>query len=262
MKKPQIPLYESERLAALNRYKILDTLPEQEYDDLTQLAADICGTPIALISLVDRDRQWFKSRVGLEATETSRDISFCGHAVAEGAILNIPDTIKDVRFADNPLVIQDPKIRFYVGVPLTTPDRYTLGTLCVIDHQPRELSPKQIQQLQALGRLVMSQLELRLSVEFSERQAAEGALRKSEERLRLALRAANQGLYDLNLETGEAIVSPEYATMLGYDPDTFQETNARWIDRLHPDDQEIVANTYKDYVAGNLSEYKVEFRQT
>ncbi len=261
MKKPQIPLYESERLAALNRYKILDTLPEQEYDDLTQLAADICGTPIALISLVDRDRQWFKSRVGLEATETSRDISFCGHAVAEGAILNIPDTIKDVRFADNPLVIQDPKIRFYVGVPLTTPDRYTLGTLCVIDRQPRELSPKQIQQLQALGRLVMSQLELRLSVEFSERQAAEGALRKSEERLRLALRAANQGLYDLNLETGEAIVSPEYATMLGYDPDTFQETNARWIDRLHPDDQEIVANTYKDYVAGNLSEYKVEFRQ-
>jgi PAS domain S-box-containing protein len=261
MKKPQIPLYESERLAALNRYKILDTLPEQEYDDLTQLAADICGTPIALISLVDRDRQWFKSRVGLEATETSRDISFCGHAVAEGAILNIPDTIKDVRFADNPLVIQDPKIRFYVGVPLTTPDRYTLGTLCVIDRQPRELTPKQIQQLQALGRLVMSQLELRLSVEFSERQAAEGALRKSEERLRLALRAANQGLYDLNLETGEAIVSPEYATMLGYDPDTFQETNARWIDRLHPDDQEIVANTYKDYVAGNLSEYKVEFRQ-
>ncbi len=167
MKTPQIPPNESERLTALNRYKILDTLPEQEYDDLTQLAADICGTPIALISLVDRDRQWFKSRCGLDASETPRDISFCGHAVAENAILNIPDTAKDSRFADNPLVTQDPKIRFYVGVPLITPDLYTLGTLCVIDRQPRDLTPKQIQQLQTLSRLVISQLELRRGNEAS-----------------------------------------------------------------------------------------------
>ncbi len=167
MKTPQIPPNESERLTALNRYKILDTLPEQEYDDLTQLAADICGTPIALISLVDRDRQWFKSRCGLDASETPRDISFCGHAVAENAILNIPDTAKDSRFADNPLVTQDPKIRFYVGIPLITPDLYTLGTLCVIDRQPRDLTQKQIQQLKALSRLVISQLELRRGNEAS-----------------------------------------------------------------------------------------------
>jgi len=163
MRKPEIPVNESDRLVALNRYQILDTMPEQEYDDLTQLAADICNTPIALISLVDRDRQWFKSRVGLEATETPRDISFCGHAVAANETLNIPDATQDPRFADNPLVINDPSIRFYVGVPLKTPDNFTLGTLCVIDRQPRNLTPLQIQQLEALSRMVISQLELRLS---------------------------------------------------------------------------------------------------
>jgi PAS domain S-box-containing protein len=163
MQKPEIPVNESDRLVALDRYQILDTLPEQEYDDLTQLAADICGTPIALISLVDRDRQWFKSRVGLEATETPRDISFCGHAVAANEILNIPDATQDPRFADNPLVVNDPNIRFYAGIPLKTPDNFTLGTLCVIDRQPRDLTALQIQQLEALSRLVISQLELRLS---------------------------------------------------------------------------------------------------
>jgi len=163
MQKPEIPVNESDRLVALDRYDILDTMPEQEYDDLTQLAADICGTPIALISLVDRDRQWFKSRVGLDATETPRDISFCGHAVAANAILNVPDATQDPRFADNPLVVNDPSIRFYVGVPLKTPDNFTLGTLCVIDRQPRDLTPLQIQQLEALSRMVISQLELRLS---------------------------------------------------------------------------------------------------
>ncbi|ELS33917.1 MULTISPECIES: GAF domain-containing protein [Pseudanabaena] len=167
MLKPQIPLNESDRLVALDRYHILDTLPEQEYDDLTHLAADICGTPIALISLVDRDRQWFKSRVGLDATETPRDISFCGHAVAENAILHVSDATQDYRFADNPLVVGDPNIRFYAGVPLKTSDNFTLGTLCVLDRQPRDLTPQQIQQLEALSRLVMSLLELRLHNQIS-----------------------------------------------------------------------------------------------
>jgi PAS domain S-box-containing protein len=165
MQKPEIPTNESERLVALDRYKILDTLPEQVYDDLTQLAADICGTPIALISLVDKNRQWFKSRVGIDATETPRDISFCGHAVAEGSILNVPDARLDPRFADNPLVTKAPKIRFYAGVPLITDDNFALGTLCVIDRQPRYLTEQQISQLEALSRLVISQLELRLKEE-------------------------------------------------------------------------------------------------
>ncbi|CAN1210612.1 histidine kinase [Tumidithrix helvetica PCC 7403] len=161
MKKPEIPQNESERQAALDRYKVLDTLPEQEYDDLTQLAARICGTPIALISLVDRDRQWFKSRVGIDASETPRDISFCGHVVANNMKLIVPDATLDDRFADNPLVASDPNIRFYVGVPLTTPDSYTLGTLCAIDRQPKTLTETQIEQLESLSRLAISQLELR-----------------------------------------------------------------------------------------------------
>jgi|JFJP01.1.fsa_nt_gi PAS domain S-box-containing protein len=167
MQKPETPVNESDRQDALDRYQILDTLPEPIYDDLTKLAADICGTPIALISLIDRDRQWFKSRVGLDATETPREISFCGHAVFDNAFLNVPDATKDPRFADNPLVTNDPSIRFYAGVPLTTADQYTLGTLCVIDRQPRELTPQQISQLQALGRLVISQLELRRNEQVS-----------------------------------------------------------------------------------------------
>ncbi|WP_201323190.1 GAF domain-containing protein [Pseudanabaena sp. lw0831] len=167
MQKPQMPLNESDRQAALERYNVLDTLPEQEYDDLTQLAASICGTPIALISLIDRDRQWFKSRVGIDASETPRDISFCGHAVANDALLNVPDAIQDPRFADNPLVVNEPNIRFYAGVPLKTSDNFNLGTLCVIDRQPRDLTPQQIQQLEALGRLVISQLELRRNNEAS-----------------------------------------------------------------------------------------------
>jgi len=165
MQKPEIPVNESDRLVALDRYKILDTLPEQVYDDLTQLAADICGTPIALISLIDKDRQWFKSRVGIDATETPRDISFCGHAVAANAILNVPDASLDPRFADNPLVTKDPSIRFYAGVPLITDDNFALGTLCVIDRQPHDLTEQQIRQLEALSRLVISQLELRLKDE-------------------------------------------------------------------------------------------------
>ena len=161
MQKPIIPPNESERLLALQRYQILDTLPEPDYDDLTQLAAAVCETPIALVSLVDRDRQWFKARVGLEADETPRAISFCGHVVAAARTYIVPDTHHDERFADNPLVCHAPHIRFYAASPLMTPDGYPLGTLCVIDHRPRTLTETQVRHLEALSRLVMNQLELR-----------------------------------------------------------------------------------------------------
>jgi PAS domain S-box-containing protein len=161
MKYPEIPKNENDRLAELNSYNILDTLPEAEYDDITQLAASICDTSIALISFVDGDRQWFKSRLGIDATATSRDVSFCAHAVAENKILYVPNATQDPRFSDNPLVVGEPKIRFYCGIPLVTPNHHVLGTLCVIDLQPKVLVPHQIEQLERLSRLVMSQLELR-----------------------------------------------------------------------------------------------------
>jgi GAF domain-containing protein len=155
------PENEKKRLKVLWQYEVLDTVPEALFDDLTELAANICEAPIALISLVDEKRQWFKAKVGTTLTETSRDISFCGHAIQQSDLFIVPDATKDERFANNPLVVSDPKIRFYAGAPLITADGYALGTLCIIDKVPRELRPEQKQALRVLARHVVSQLELR-----------------------------------------------------------------------------------------------------
>ena len=155
------PGNEKGRIAALEKYAILDTDPEQSFDDLTLLASFVCKTPIALISLVDEDRQWFKSRVGIDASETSRDIAFCSTAILQSDVFVIPDALNDERFRDNPLVVSDPHIRFYAGAPLINEDGYALGTLCVVDRSPRELAPDQKDALKALSRLVLAQLEFR-----------------------------------------------------------------------------------------------------
>ena len=152
---------ERKRLKVLWQYDVLDTVPEALFDDLTELAARICEAPIALISLVDEKRQWFKSKVGTTVNETSRDVSFCSHAIKQSDLFIVPDATKDERFANNPLVTSDPKIRFYAGAPLITPDGYALGTLCIIDKVPRELRPDQKQALSILARHVVSQLKLR-----------------------------------------------------------------------------------------------------
>ncbi len=157
-----LPSNEETRLADLQAHRILDTLPEQAYDDITRLAAQICDTPIALVSFVDDNRQWFKSRIGVDFSETSREVAFCAHAIVDQeSLFVVPDATIDTRFAANPMVTADPKIRFYAGAPLVTESGHAVGTLCVMDRKPRLLTTDQRRALEALARQVVSQLSLR-----------------------------------------------------------------------------------------------------
>jgi len=161
MTPPPKPLNEENRLEALRGFEILDTPAEQAFDDLVRLASHICDTPIAAVSFVDRDRQWFKAKLGLDVPETKRDIAFCAHAIlTPNDPLIVPDASLDSRFSDNPFVVGGPQIRFYAGVPLVTASGLGLGTLCVIDHKPKELSPAQIKALTVLRNQVIRELEL------------------------------------------------------------------------------------------------------
>jgi GAF domain-containing protein len=203
MKAP-LPDNEAARLETLRRYYVLDTPPEEAFDDLTCMAAQICGTPIALISLVDSDRQWFKSKLGLEALEMPRDEAFCAHTILEPDIFIVPDTSKDKRFANNPLVTADPKIRFYAGIPLISAEGHALGALCVKDHVPRNLSPEQVASLRVLGRQVIIQLELRRNVAdltqaITQRQQTEKKLEESVSLLNAALESVADGIVVVDL---------------------------------------------------------------
>lgn len=181
----ETPADEPARLEALRSYGILDTPPEQLFDDVTKLAAQICGVPISAISLIDEERQWFKSIVGLDARETPRDAAFCAHTILEPGVMVVEDAHTDQRFADNPLVLEDPGVRFYAGAPLVTPEGQSLGSLCVIDSEPRELNDEQIEALRVLGRLVMTELELRTKLQenaelvYSRAEAVEASRLKS-----------------------------------------------------------------------------------
>ena len=198
-----IPPDEKERLADLQSFKILDTPPEEELDNLTQLAAHICATPMAVISLVDASRQWFKARVGVDLTGTPREQAFCAYAILQHDLLIIPDATKDERFARNPLVTSGPKIRFYAGAPLLSPDHHVLGTLCVIDRVPRQLTQQQTEALRALSRQVIAHLVQRRQL-FQLRQElmAEQQLKKQSQKARQTAEASGRVKNDLLQKLG------------------------------------------------------------
>ncbi len=182
------------RVAALDRYAILDTEPEQSFDDLVTLASYVCQTPMAFLSLVDDHRQWFKSKVGVEVRETPLESSICVHAIHDGKedLFVVPDTLEDPRFRENPLVVREPRIRFYAGAPLIDDDGFALGTLCVVDRRPRELNHEQTEALKSLRRLAVGQMELRrnlvmlkgaLNDRTKEEHAREQELQRVQEKL-------------------------------------------------------------------------------
>ena len=222
MEIPPLALSEANRLKALHSYNILDTFSEQAFDDLTALAAQICGTPIALISLVDANRQWVKSQVGLAARETSRELAFCAHAILQpNEVLIVPNALLDERFASNPLVTSDPNIQFYAGAPLVTPEGYPLGTICVIDYIPRELTPKQMEALLALSRQVMAQLELHRNLADvvyvnQELRQAQEALKQSEKQYRSVVNTVKEVIFQLDTTGNWIFLNPAWTEITGF----------------------------------------------
>ncbi|RYG64561.1 PAS domain S-box protein, partial [bacterium] len=239
-----LPPDERDRLEVLGRYAILDTLPEQQYDDLTFLAAQICGTPISLISLVDRERQWFKSRYGLEIDETPRELSFCAHAILGNGVMEVENTTLDPRFVDNKFVVEDPSIRFYAGAPLVAEDGAKLGTICVIDKAPHRLTSNQIRALEGLARQTVAQMELwrtikRLEAADMARQQALSHLAANAALLRQFVEHAPAAIAMLDREMRFIAYSRRFLTDYHLGPidlsgrsyyDIFPDLPARWRD--------------------------------
>ncbi|MFC7459090.1 EAL domain-containing protein [Hydrogenophaga defluvii] len=260
------------RLDELRAYGVLDTAPEQALDELTRLAAQLFRVPVALVSLVDEHRQWFMSRVGVDFCETPREQAFCAHAIRGPDVMVVEDARSDPRFEANPLVTHAPGIRFYAGAPLLTPGGQALGTLCVIDTQPRQFGAGERDALQVLSHQVMAQLELRrhnrllqeaLQAKTEQHRQLvllQQQMQARETRLELVLKGANDGWWDWDLRTGERFNSERGWTMLGYHDHDRPTDQNDWEAMIHPDDRAHAAAQFRAAALGRGSQYQVEFR--
>ncbi|MDX1634854.1 MAG: PAS domain-containing protein [Marinobacter sp.] len=231
MKPPLRPDNESQRLAALHRTGMLDTPAESRFDRLTRIARQALGVPIAMVSLVDSERQWFKSCSGLEATETGRDVSFCAHAILQDEIFVIQDALCNPDFSDNPLVTGPPYIRAYAGAPLRSTGGYRVGSLCVIDQQPRRFSEADLQLLRELADCVEAELN------HAEIQTLNAQLKRSETRARAVLEGTRIGTWEWNIQTGETVFNERWAEIVGYTLEELAPVSIEtWLRLAHPDD--------------------------
>lgn len=245
---------ESERLAALRAYEILDTPPERAFDDVCQIAVQVCRTPIAVVNLIEDTRQFFKAEIGVGVRETSLDVSICRQAILQQDLVVVPDLTGDPRFACNPLVTGEPHLRFYAGAVLRTPEGLPLGTVCVLDHNPRPqgLTSEQAEVLQALARQVMTLLTHGRLV---------ATLAKREIELEQVQEIAGVGGLEFDLRDGiRNRRSSQYLRIHGLSPDALHETHEDWVQRIHPDDREEVERYFLDAVRGDARDYRAEYR--
>ncbi len=251
---PALPWSEAERLAALRSYDVLDTDREGFFDELTEIASVVCKAPIAVVNLIEDTRQFFKAEIGLGIRETPVDISICAHAILQRDLFVVPDTTQDPRFANNPLVTGEPRLRFYAGALLETPEGLPLGTVCVLDREPRPegLTREQALTLQGLARAVMAKLEARKIA---------ASLRRREDELERLQDIAGIGGTEVDLRTGFTNDrSPQYLKIHGLPPTARRESHADWVARLHPEDRERVETLFRDAVRSGARSYLAEYR--
>ena len=254
MQQPEIPLNESERIKALIAAAVLDTASEPRFDRLTALTQQCLNTEIVLVSLVDSERQWFKSRQGLEACETSRDISFCGHAILSSELFEVTDASLDPRFADNPLVMQAPYIRFYAGAPLHY-QGHRIGTLCIIDSKPRQLSATEQQILRGFADAIEQEIQDRLQEQLQQQLSA------SELMYRSVLEGTRIGTWQWNVQTGATVFNERWAQIVGYRLEELQPVDINtWLEFAHPEDLVESGRLLERHFAGETEFYDCKCR--